>query len=125
MIPSVVVGYLLTILIETPVLIVGLSQRHSMKRRILAGFLLTACSYPFISFLFPMWFEPQSAPYLWLAETFAPLSECFVFWLIFCRKFPPERKALIRDFAAVISANLVSFGVGEILKQMNLLWFQS
>ena len=39
-------GYLLTILIETPILLVGLSKRHPIKRRLLAGLWLTACTYP-------------------------------------------------------------------------------
>lgn len=125
LIPCVVVGYFLTILIETPVLIFGLSSRHSLKSRIVAGFLLTACSYPFVSFLFPVWFEPQSLPYLWTAETFAPVSECFVFWLIFCRRLKSNRRALARDFVTIVSANLLSFAVGEMLKQMGILQFQS
>src|SRR5262249_47325347 len=78
-------AYLLTISVETPVLLVGLSPRHSMGRRIFSGFWLTACTYPFVWLVFPQFFDldTQRVPYLIVAETFAPVGECFVFWLAF------------------------------------------
>ncbi|MCA9073149.1 MAG: hypothetical protein KDA84_29705, partial [Planctomycetaceae bacterium] len=47
-------GYLLTILLETPVLLVGLSARHSWSRRFLSGIWLTACTYPIVVLVLPI-----------------------------------------------------------------------
>ena len=41
-------GYLLTIAIETPILLFGLSPHHPKRRRLLAGVWLTACTYPIV-----------------------------------------------------------------------------
>ena len=41
-------GYLLTILIETPILLLGLSSKLSTKQRLLCGAWLTACTYPIV-----------------------------------------------------------------------------
>ena len=41
-------GYLLTVVVELPVLLVGLSRRHSIRDRILAGLALTAFTYPIV-----------------------------------------------------------------------------
>jgi len=38
-------GYLFSILIETPILLIGLSPRHPLRRRVFAGVWLTACTY--------------------------------------------------------------------------------
>ena len=66
------IGYPFTILIETPVLLLGLSQRHSIKRRIFAGVWLTACTYPIVVLVMPLMFGGVSrAIYLVVAETFA------------------------------------------------------
>lgn len=53
--------------------------------------------------------------YLLVAETFAPAAECAIFWYAFVRWLPPDRRATLRDCAAVTLANLCSFGVGEVL----------
>src|SRR5437764_15200036 len=78
-------AYLITIAIETPILLVGLSPRHSIGRRFFCGVWLTACTYPFVWIVFPQFFNPdtQRIPYLIVAETFAPVGECLVFWLAF------------------------------------------
>src|SRR5437867_10469699 len=77
-------GYLVSILIETPVLLVGLSPHHSLRRRLFAGVWLTACTYPIVVLVLPMLFVHRSrAIYLIVAETFAPVAECVLFWLAF------------------------------------------
>lgn len=50
--------------------------------------------------------------YLTVAETFAPLVEC----LLFGTAFGPalNRRAAVRDHAAIVLANLRSFGLGEL-----------
>jgi hypothetical protein len=115
-------GYLFSILIETPVLLVGLSRRHPFRRKLLAGVWLTACTYPIVILVLPMLFANQSrAIYLIVAETFAPIAECVLFWLAFGRD--PERGhgAMWRDFGAIVIANLASFAGGEVLNAFH--WF--
>src|SRR5881227_4192776 len=74
------IGYPFTILIETPVLLLGLSQRHSIKRRIFAGVWLTACTYPIVVLVMPLMFGGVSRTiYLAVAEIFAPVAECVLF----------------------------------------------
>ena len=78
------VGYLLTVAVETPVLVL------------------------------PALFADSSrAVYLLAAETFAPAAECLLFWLAFGREKAAESSSLWRDFAAITAANLLSFLAGE------------
>ena len=115
-------GYLLTILVETPVLLVGLSGRHSWKRRLWAGVWLTACTYPIVTLVLPRLFSSSSRTlYLVVAETFAPVAECLLFWLAFGEKEDVGKLCMWRDFIAIVVANLASFGVGEVLNVYG--WF--
>ncbi|HWN10658.1 MAG TPA: hypothetical protein VNO50_15575 [Pyrinomonadaceae bacterium] len=115
-------GYLLTILIEAPILLIGLSRRHSLKRRLLAGVWLTACTYPIVTLVLPLLFtSEQRFWYLLVAETFAPVAECILFWLAFNQTEEPGSRAMWRDFACIIIANLASFGIGEIFNLWD--WF--
>ena len=107
-------GYLLTILIETPILVVGLSKRHPIKRRLFAGVWLTACTYPIVVLVLPLVFANASrALYLTVAETFAPIAECILFWLAYGMKEELGKRSIWRDFAAIVIANLASFLIGE------------
>lgn len=116
------IGYLLTILIETPILCLGLSARHSLKRRVLAGIWLTACTYPIVTLVLPLLFSPnQRAIYLLIAETFAPVAECALFWLAFGVRDEIGKASMWRDFATIVVANLASFGVGEVFNHWE--WF--
>src|SRR5438045_1688505 len=105
-------AYLITIAIETPILLLGLSPRHSIGRRLFCGVWLTACTYPFVWIVFPQFFdlETQRIPYLIVAETFAPVGECLVFWLAFGERSEWGRASMWRDFAVITLANLASFG---------------
>jgi len=115
-------GYLLTILIETPILLVGLSHRHPLKRKLCAGVWLTACTYPIVVLVLPLLFAPdQRVSYLVVAETFAPVAECVLFWLAFGNKEAVGTSAMWRDFMAIIVANLASFGIGEVMNVWR--WF--
>ena len=103
-------GYLLTIAIETPVLFFGLSAHHSKLRRIGAGVWLTACTYPIVVLVLPLVMINQSRfVFLLVAETFAPLAECALFWLAF------GKEVTWRDFGVIVIANLASFAAGEIV----------
>ena len=104
------VGYLLTIAIETPILFIGLSSHHSKRRRILAGLWLTACTYPIVTLVLPLLLvEHSRAFYLLIAEVFAPVAECLLFWLAF------GKEAKWRDFAVIVIANVASFLIGEVV----------
>lgn len=115
-------GYLLTILVETPILLLGLSPKISFKQKLLCGVWLTACTYPVVILVlptlmngFPRW------QYLAVAETFAPVGECVIFWLAFRAKSLFNISDWARCLIAILIANLASFGVGEILNNYN--WF--
>jgi hypothetical protein len=101
---------LLTIAIETPVLFFGLSAHHSKLRRIGAGLWLTACTYPIVVLVLPLLMMDQPrGMFLLVAETFAPLAECALFWMAF------GKEATWRDFATIVIANLASFLAGEVV----------
>ncbi len=111
------VGYALTVLVETAVLWVGLSARHAPRVRLFAGLWLTACTYPVVWLVLPAFFADRTL-YLIVAETFAPVAECVIFWAAFVRGQPANRAATVRDLVAITLANLASFGVGELLKEL-------
>jgi hypothetical protein len=115
-------GYLLSILIETPILLIGLSPRHPIKRRLFAGIWLTACTYPIVVLVLPLVLASASRTvYLIVAETFAPVAECALFWLAYGEAEQFGKASMWRDFGAIILANLASFLGGEILNAYG--WF--
>ncbi len=135
---AMLVGYLITITIETTVLLAFLSRRHPVRVRLFAGVWLTACTYPVVWLVLPGMFEGRTM-YLVVAETFAPVAECLIFWFAFIRRPakkpveiiadewsvvpqprpPAGRWDTARDMAAVTMANLCSFGFGELLHAMD------
>ena len=115
------IGYLFTILVETPVLLVGLPTQVTIKQRLWCGVWLTACTYPIVILVLPAIFLDQSRTlYLAIAETFAPIAECLLFWAAF-RSLPLGRSGWAQAMVAIVIANLASFGAGEIMNQIN--WF--
>jgi hypothetical protein len=54
--------------------------------------------------------------YLIVAETFAPLAECVLFWLAFGDRAQRWRRGMWWDFAAITLANVSSFAVGEMFR---------
>ena len=112
------IGYPVTIAVETPILLLGLSPRHSMARRFFAGIWLTACTYPIVVLVLPslLWRTPDDRTlYLIVAEIFAPVAECAIFWLAFGSRAEWGRYSMWRDFYTITWANLLSFAVGEML----------
>jgi hypothetical protein len=105
-------GFLLTVAIELPVLLIGLSKTHLLRTRLIAGCWLTACTYPIVALVLPLtviaWWG--QATYLVIAETFAPLAECLVFRAAF--PIPGSKSDAIRDVVTIIAANLISFIAG-------------
>jgi hypothetical protein len=115
-------GYLFSILIETPILLIGLSRRHSIKRRLFAGVWLTACTYPIVVLVLPLLFANASRLiYLIVAETFAPVAECVLFWLAYGETEQEGKASMWQDFVTIVIANLASFLGGEILNAYG--WF--
>ena len=115
-------GYLFSILIETPILLIGLSHRHPLRRRVFAGVWLTACTYPIVVLVMPLAFPHASrAVYLIIAETFAPIAECALFWLAYGQAAEFGKASMWRDFGAIVIANLASFLGGEVLNAYG--WF--
>lgn len=114
-------GYLVTILIETPILLVGLSPKVSLARKFFCGAWLTACTYPIVVLVLPTVFfgEPRWL-YLLVAETFAPVGECLLFWLAFRRRLSLNAGDWVRCLAAITLANLASFGTGEVIDYYQL-----
>jgi len=108
--------YLLTVAVETAVLLFGLSRRHPLGVKLFVGVWLTACTYPVVWLVLPE-FITERGRYLLVAETFAPLAECGLFWLGFLRGLPFNR-AFARDMLAIVVANLASFAVGELIHAM-------
>lgn len=115
-------GYLITILIETPILLVGLSKKLALRQRLLCGVWLTACTYPIVVLVLPtLMFGFPRWQYLSVAETFAPVGECLLFWLAFRGRVQLDTSGWLRCLAAIVVANLASFGFGEIMNYFD--WF--
>ncbi len=105
-------GYLLTIVIEIPILLFGLSPSHPPGRRLIAGCWLTACTYPVVILVLPWTVGARwgDVAYLATSETFAPVAECLLFRAAF--PIPTGRAAAVRDMAAIVAANVASFVIG-------------
>ena len=105
-------GYVLTIAIEIPVLLFGLSRQHPIARRLVAGLWLTACTYPIVVLVLPLtvgiWWG--NLAYTVIAEIFAPVAECLLFRAAY--PIPNERSAAFRDMLSIVVANVGSFLFG-------------
>jgi len=116
------IGYLVTIAVETPILIVGLSRQHSLRRRLFAGIWLTACTYPIVTLVLPLVLSAYSRrTFLAVAEVFAPVVECILFSLAFEWRSGASQKQVVRDCIVIVIANLASFAAGEVLNAWQ--WF--
>jgi hypothetical protein len=116
------VGFAFTVVVEGIVLLPGLSTRHSLGRRLFACLWLNACSYPIVVLVLPLLIDPSEhrVAYLWVAETFAPVAECTLFWLAFGTREQWLRPSMWRDLGAIVLANLASFGFGEVASALEL-----
>lgn len=115
-------GYVVTVVIELPILVAGLDRRHGMRDRIVAGVLLTAFTYPVVVLVLPSVFTlvniPSRGVYLLVAEVFAAVAEVVFFRFIFGR---PLLTGPDRDAAIIVVANLASFLLGEIVLSQAIL----
>lgn len=109
------IGYLLTVLIESPFLWF-LLPKLNLTQRFWLGLWLTACTYPIVVLVMPTAMDGVSRGlYLLVAETFAPLAECCLFWVSIRGLYVFTRKDWLLSFVAITLANLASFAVGEML----------
>jgi hypothetical protein len=116
------IGYLFTVAIETPVLLIGLSKKLSFKQRFFAGLWLTAYTYPIVVLVLPILFSGSTRQiYLLVAETFAPVAEYALFWLAFRQQLDGGLRTTLRNFVVIVIANLLSFACGELLNASR--WF--
>jgi hypothetical protein len=110
------IGYLFTIAIETPVLLFGLSRKVLVRQRLWLGVWLTACTYPIVALVLPaLMYNENRAGYLFVAETFAPVGECALFWLAYRKHETLTIDDWIQCLLVIVIANLASFGAGEVL----------
>ena len=108
-------GYLLTVMVESPVLWMFL-PKLTLMQRVWNCIWLTACTYPIVVLVLPaLMTEFSRGTYLLVAETFAPAAECWVFWFARHGTREFERWDWMISFATITAANLASFAVGEIL----------
>jgi hypothetical protein len=115
-------GYILTILIETPILLIGLSPKLSFKQKLACGVWLTACTYPIVVLVLPALMQDFSRfTYLLVAESFAHFGECVIFWIAFRGKNLLDSGSWVRCFAAILVANFASFSFGELMNYYQ--WF--
>lgn len=106
-------GFILTVLIESPILWIGL-PKLPFHRKLWFGVWLTACTYPVVVLVLPALMVGFSrGVYLLIAESFAPLAECCIFWLALRGTIDFARRDWIASFATIVVANLASFVIGE------------
>ena len=98
-------GYALSVAVEAPVLLLGLSRHHPLRLRLFAGVWLTACTYPIVILTLP---ALTTRFYVPLAEGFAAAAECALFTRL-------ASAWTRRDMAVIVAANLASFAFGEVV----------
>lgn len=115
-----IVCWAATIAIETVVLTMLLSPRHGWRVRRFAGVWLSACTLPVVWLALPDALPEtlSRTAVVAVAEVFAPLAECALFWWAFIRPRPPDRRATARDLVAIVAANLTSFAIGEAVGRL-------
>jgi len=106
-----IAGYALTITIEIPILLLGLSKQVEVVDRIKLGFILTAITYPIVVLVLPSLIAVPLGyiTYLVFAETFAPLAEIACFRILMKRKLFGR---IDQDACVIAAANLCSFLIG-------------
>jgi len=119
------VGYVATVAIEIPILLLGLSKQVRFADRIKLGLILTGFTYPIVVLVLPVLVGASFGhlAYLVVAETFAPLAEIAGFRILSERKL---LAGLDRDALTVLVANLCSFLIGHwFLANRIQQWVQS
>lgn len=113
-------GFVLTVALELPVLLVGLSPwgrsrwhatppHPTVGQRAAAAVWLTAVTYPIVAVALPLMLWPRApyAIYVGVAEAFAITAECLLYRTIW--------RGTRSDLAVVAAANVVSATVGLLV----------
>ena len=104
------IGYAVTLAIETPVLLIGLRRSlPSGWMRVAAACWLTGVTYPIVVIVLPLLLWPIATygTYLAVAESFAIVTECVLYKLIW--------RGSRRDVVVVALANVLSAAVAWVL----------
>ena len=107
-------GYVATILIELPILLLGLCASYTLRQRLISGLLLTAFTYPVVILVLPGLLSLAGTKsytiYLVIAETYAPAAEVLFFRYVMNKPLwtRPDRDAFL-----IVGANIASFLVGD------------
>lgn len=112
-----VVGYVITVALEAPVLWWGLSRHHGRSTKLLAIFGLTAATYPGVVLALPPLLVRRFgyAGYVTVAEVFAAVAEALIFHLVIATDHKHSRRYQVRDAVVVVVANVVSFSIGSVV----------
>ena len=108
------IGYLFTVAIETPVLLVGSPNAIAYGIDCWPGIWLNACSYPIVVLVFPylVW-VPFGRRVSWrLPRPSLRWPNAALFWLAFGNPQERFRRSMYQDFATIVVANLASFLIG-------------
>ncbi len=107
-------GYALSVLIEVPILLMGLTSSNRLSETIVNGLLLTALTYPVVIMVLPATFTAIGLNgrglFLLVEGTFAPIAEMLFFRYLTSK---PLLSRLDRDSFVIVFAKLASFLLGE------------
>ena len=106
-------GYLATVALEAPWLLLGLSKDRTIAQRIIASFWLTACTYPVVAVVLPLLLSRSLNywGYLVVAEGFAILTECSLYHYAFRSIHASSRH---QDTIVITTANICSLTIGSV-----------
>ena len=93
------------------------TQPETARRRVVDRVHLSDCDAGPAAPLRP----DRRGSYLLVAETFAPVAECALFWLAFGTNEELGKARCGATSSAIIIANLASFGIGEVINAWG--WF--
>ena len=103
------IGYVATVLLETPVLWAGLGAAHPARTRLLAAAWLTGVTYPIVALALPilLWPRARYTTYVMVAEAFAIAAEMALFrW---------RWRGTRSDLLVVALANVISALIGGMI----------
>ncbi len=111
---GMITAWFWTVVIEGVVLWFLLPPIRAPRLRLGAALWLSSCTIPVVHLSFPVLTEHGWTTVWWIAaaELFAPLAECLLFAAILRAGRMPAMT--VRDATAIVVANLISFGSGEL-----------
>lgn len=112
-----IAALLFTVVLESLVLFLCLTPDIQPRQRLIAGLSLSLITFPFVNILFPMLLSPfeNKIVFYVIAEMFACLTECLLFWFFFNRSKTKD-KQFFSNIIAIVFANFFSFSLYELFK---------